>query len=114
MSRIKRGVISLKRRKNVLKATKGFRWGRNTKETLAKMALLKAGTYAYRDRRAKKRVMRKLWIKRLGNAIRLSGLNYSTFINLLKKKNVALDRKVLAQIAVEHPSMLTKIVDAVR
>lgn len=114
MARIKRGTTSLKHRKNILKRAKGFKWRRSTNERAANEALLKAGSYAYRDRRAKKRVMRKLWIKRLNNAVRLQGLSYSKFTDLLKKSGSELDRKVLAQIAVEKPEMLTKIVEKVK
>ncbi len=114
MARIKRGTTSLKHRKNVLKHVKGFRWRRSTHERAANEALLKAGHYAYRDRRVKKRTMRKLWIKRLNNAVHLHGLSYSRFLNTLKKTGNNLDRKVLAQIAVEHPSILKQIIEKVK
>ncbi len=114
MARIKRGTTSLKHRKNVLKQAKGFRWRRSTHERAANEALLKAGTYAYRDRRVKKRTMRKLWIKRLNNAVRLHDLSYSRFINKLAKAGSALDRKILAQIAVEKPEILEKIIAKVK
>lgn len=114
MARIKRGTTSVKHRKNVLKQVKGFKWRRSTHERAANEALLKAGRYAYRDRRVKKRTMRKLWIKRLNNAVRLNGLSYSTFINMLKKTGSELDRKVLAQIAVEKPALLEKIIAKVK
>jgi large subunit ribosomal protein L20 len=113
MSRIKRGTTASKRRKKVLKATKGFKWRRKSNYRSAKEALIKAGKYAYRDRRNKKRVMRRLWILRLNNALREHGLKYSTFIKILKDKKIELDRKVLSQMAIENPKtfalMLKKI-----
>ncbi len=114
MARIKRGTTANKRRKNVLKLAKGFRWRRSTNYKAAKEALLKAGKYMYRDRRVKKRTMRKLWILRLNNAVREHGLKYSTFINTLKKKEIALDRKVLAELAVEHAGIFAKMIDKVK
>ncbi len=114
MARVKRGTLSLKHRKNVLKRAKGFRWRRSTHERAANEALLKAGHYAYRDRRVKKRLMRKLWIKRLNNALRIHDLSYSKFINTLKKTGSELDRKILAQIAVEHPTILEKIIAKIK
>jgi large subunit ribosomal protein L20 len=114
MPRIKRGVAASKRRKNILSQTKGYRWRRKSNYRAAKEALMKAGKYAYRDRRVKKRTMRKLWILRLNNAVREHGLRYSTFMNTLKKKNVALDRKVLAQLAVEHAPIFAKFVEKVK
>lgn len=114
MSRVKRGTTASKRRKNVLKMTKGFRWRRSTHFRAAKEALLKAGKYAYRDRRAKKREMRKLWIIRLNNALRELGLKYSQFIGMQKTKNVELDRKVLSQMAVEDPKVFEKFVEEMK
>ncbi|MCK9378614.1 MAG: 50S ribosomal protein L20 [Candidatus Moranbacteria bacterium] len=110
MTRIKRGVTASKRRKNVLKLTKGFRWRRKTNFRAAKEAVLKAGKYAYRDRRTKKRTMRRLWIIRLNNAVRLLGLKYSELINIQTKKNNELDRKVLSQMAMENPSIFEKLI----
>lgn len=114
MSRVKRGVAASKRRKNVLNAAKGFRWRRSKTFAAAKEALLKAGKYAHRDRRAKKRTMRSLWIVRLSNALKLSGLSYSRFIKTLKEKNVEIDRKALSQLAVENPSVFAKFLEKVR
>ena len=111
MARIKRGVISHKRRRNTLAETKGFRWGRKSKYRLAKDALRHALTYAYRDRRAKKRVFRQDWQRQLGSALTLQNLNYNRFISSLKKQNVGLDRKVLAQLAKDHPETFKKIVE---
>lgn len=114
MSRVKRGVAASKRRKNVLKMAKGFRWRRSTNFAAAKEALLKAGKYAHRDRRAKKRTNRRLWILRLNNAVRALEITYSKFINLLKSKNVEIDRKVLSQMAVENPAVFQKLVEKVK
>jgi len=110
MPRVKRGVIHLKRRKAILKKTKGFMWGRKSKLKLAQTAAVKAGVYAYRDRRNKKRVMRRLWQIKLNAAARLHGLSYSR----LKKAGVTLDRKVMSKIAADRPNTFKAIVDAVK
>ncbi len=114
MTRIKRGVMTKKRHKNVLKAAKGYRWGRKNLFTKAKEAVIKAGKYARRDRRAKKRTFRSLWITRLNTALRLHGLVYRDFIALEAKKNIALDRKVLSELAMENPTVFTKFIESVR
>ena len=105
MARVKRGVIANKRRKNLLKLAKGFRWRRKSHYRAAKEAILKAGKYAYRDRRTKKRTMRSLWILRLNNALRLNGVKYSVFIDKMNKQNIKLDRKVLSQMAIDNPEI---------
>lgn len=112
--RIKRGRAHIKRRKNILKQTKGYRWGRKSKIKLAKTALLKAGVYAYRDRRAKKRAARALWHVRLNAATRELGLNYSTLINKLNKAKIKIDRKSLANLASAYPAVFAKIVEKVK
>ena len=109
MVRVKRGKIAHKRRKNVLKHTKGFRWARKSKYKAAKEALLHAWSYAFRDRRAKKRDFRKLWQIKLNSACRKFDLSYSKFINLLKKNKIELDRKILAQLAEKHPKDFKKL-----
>ena len=114
MTRIKRGVMTKKRHKNVLKAAKGYRWGRKNLFTKAKEAVIKAGKYARRDRRAKKRTFRALWITRLNTALRLHDMKYSAFIALEGQKNIALDRKVLSELAVENPAVFTKFIESVR
>ncbi len=114
MPRVKRGTTHLKKRKKLLKATKGYKWGRKSKVKLAKAAAAKAGAYALRDRRAKKRVNRRLWQVRLNAAVRERGLTYSQFIHLLKDKQIELDRKVLSQIALEYPKVFDKIVELVK
>ena len=100
MARIKRGVHGLKHRRKVMKLVKGFRAARRRNYRVANEALLHSLAYAYRDRRVRKRDFRSLWIARINAAARLSGLSYSRFMNGLKKANIELDRKVLADIAV--------------
>lgn len=114
MPRVKRGTQHVKRRKNLLKRVKGYSWGRKSKIRLARPAMLKAGVYAFRDRRAKKRTFRNLWTIKINAAVRELGLTYSRLIDMLNKSNIAIDRKVLAQIAEKHPAMFTKIVEAAR
>jgi large subunit ribosomal protein L20 len=114
MPRVKRGTQHVKRRKSLLKRVKGFKWGRKSKIRLARPAMLKAGVYAFRDRRAKKRSFRNLWNLKINAAVRELGLSYSRFIDLLKKSNVALDRKVLADLAENHPAIFSKVVSSVK
>lgn len=114
MTRVKRGVMTKKRHKNVLKAAKGYRWGRKNLFTKAKEAVIKAGKYARRDRRAKKRSFRSLWITRLNTALRLHGIKYRDFIALETQKNIALDRKVLSQLAMENPETFKAFIEKVR
>ncbi len=114
MTRVKRGVMTKKRHKNILKKAKGYRWGRKKLFTKAKEAVIKAGKYARRDRRAKKRSFRSLWIIRLNNALREHGLTYAKYIALAKKKTITLDRKVLSQMAVEHPTIFAKFIESVK
>ncbi|MBA7490356.1 50S ribosomal protein L20 [subsurface metagenome] len=114
MPRIKRGVTVKKRHKKIKKAVKGYIHSRRASVKRAKEALLKAGQHAYRDRKLRKRNYRKLWIIRLNAAVRQYGLTYSQFIAILKKQKIALDRKILAQIAVEEPEIFKKIVEKVK
>jgi large subunit ribosomal protein L20 len=114
MTRVKRGVSANKRRKNILKLAKGFRWRRSTNFRAAKEAILKAGKYAYRDRKAKKRTMRGLWIIRLNNAVRNFELSYSKFIKILKDKSIELDRKVLSQMASDNPGVFKKFIEELK
>jgi large subunit ribosomal protein L20 len=114
MPRVKRGKTHLKRRKNLLAATKGYMWGRKSKIKLAKVAINKAGAFAFRDRRARKRDMRRLWQIRLNAAARLHGLSYSRLIDGLKKANVAIDRKVLSMLAAQHPETFKSIVATIK
>lgn len=114
MARVKRGVAASKRRRNVLEMAKGFRWRRSKNYVAAKEAVIKAGKYAYRDRRTKKRTNRGLWILRLNNAVRMFELSYSKFIAILKAKNIEVDRKVLSQMAAENPAIFQKFVEKVK
>jgi len=114
MARVKRGTIASKRRKKVIKAAKGYKWRRKSNYRAAKEAVIKAGKYAYRDRKAKKRTMRRLWILRLNNALRENDEKYSTFTKKLKDKKIAMDRKVMSQLAVENPEIFKKFVEKVR
>lgn len=114
MPRVKRGMIASKRRKKVIKAAKGYRWRRKSNFRAAKEAIIKAGKYAYRDRKAKKRVFRSLWITRLNIALRQHGLKYSAFIKTLADKKVSLDRKVLSQLAVENPQVFAKFIEKLK
>lgn len=110
MARVKRGVIARRRHKKVLKQAKGYYGARSRVFRVAKQAVIKAGQYAYRDRRQRKRQFRSLWITRINAASRDNGLSYSQFINGLKKANIALDRRVLADIAVHDKDAFTSIV----
>ncbi|PJA46440.1 50S ribosomal protein L20 [Candidatus Uhrbacteria bacterium CG_4_9_14_3_um_filter_36_7] len=114
MPRVKRGMQHTKRRKNLLRKAKGYMWGRKSKLRLARIAVLKAGVYAYRDRRVKKRDFRRLWQVRINAAVRPEGLSYSRFIALLKEKKIALDRKILSNLAVKHPVVFHQIVEFVK
>jgi len=114
MPRVKRGTHRIKRRKNILRRTKGFRWGRKSKITLAKTAATKAGAYAYRDRRQKKRDFRALWQIRISAAVRQYGLSYSRFMHGLAQKGIKLDRKALADLAATAPQVFAKIVEMVK
>jgi len=114
MVRVKRGKIAHKRRKYLLKHTKGFRWGRKKKYRLAKVAIMKAWRYAYRDRRAKKRDFRALWQTKINAACRPYGISYSKFIFGLKKNKIELDRKILADLAQNHSQIFEKIAEKVR
>ncbi len=114
MPRATNNVASRKRRKKILKAAKGY-WGRRSKTlTNAKDAVTKALQYAYRDRRARKREFRQLWITRINAAARLNGLSYSAFMNGLKKNNIELNRKVLAELAVNNPETFAKLAEVAR
>jgi len=114
MARVKRGIMASKRRKNVLKMAKGFKWRRKSTFRAAKEALLKAGKYAYRDRRNKKRTNRRLWILKINNALRELGLTYSKFIKTMSDKKIEIDRKVLSQMAQENPTIFAKFIEKVK
>lgn len=114
MSRVKRSKIAMKHRRNVLKAAKGYRFGRSTKEVEAKVALRKAGAYAFAHRKDKKTDMRRLWTTRLNAGLRALDITYSVFIDKLTKKGMVLNRKMLAEMAAENPETFTRIVEQVK
>ena len=111
MARVKRGVVARRRHKKVLKKAKGYYGARSRVFRVAKQAVIKAGQYAYRDRRQRKRQFRALWIARINAGARLNGLSYSRFIAGLKKANIEIDRKVLADLAVHEAGAFTAIVE---
>ena len=114
MPRVKRGVTARARHKKVLKLSKGFRGRRNNVYRVAKQAVMKAGQYAYRERRQRKRQFRTLWIARINAAARELGLTYSTFMNGLKKAAIEIDRKVLADLAVFDKPAFAAIAEQAR
>ena len=114
MPRVKRGVTARARHKKVLALAKGFRGRRGNVFRVAKEAVMKAGQYAYRDRRTRKRVFRQLWIARINAASRELGLTYSQFTNGLKKASIEIDRKMLADIAVHDKAAFAGIVERVK
>ena len=111
MPRVKRGVQARARHKKVLKQAKGYYGARSRVFRVAKQAVIKAGQYAYRDRRQRKRQFRALWIARINAAARIHGLSYSRLIAGLKKANVEIDRKVLADLAVHQQTAFTAVVE---
>jgi len=111
MPRVKRGVTARARHKKVLNLAKGYRGRRSTVFRIAKEAVMKAGQYAYRDRRAKKRVFRALWIARINAAARNGGMTYSRFMNGLKRANIEVDRKVLADLAVMDKPAFARFIE---
>lgn len=114
MTRVKKGVNALKSRKNILRKVKGYRHGRSTKERQANEAIFHAGTYSFAHRKDKKGDFRRLWNVRLSALLKQNGISYSQFIPLLKKKGIALDRKILAEVALKHPETLKKILESAR
>ncbi len=111
MTRVKRGTTSLKRRKNVLKQTKGYRHARSSKERAAREAIVHAGAHAFAHRRDKKSDFRRLWQIKIGAAVKPLGFSYSRFIGALKKKNIAIDRKILADLAEYNPDVFARVVE---
>jgi len=114
MTRVKRGKIAHKKRERILKYTKGFKWGRKSKERAAKEALLHAWTHAFRGRKEKKRDFRQFWQTQINAAVRQRGLTYSKFMAGLKKQNILLDRKILADLAKNNPEVFEKIVEKIK
>jgi len=114
MSRIKRAVQARKHRKHLMAHAKGFKYGRKSKFKLAKEALRHAWTYAYRDRKAKKRSFRNLWNLQINALARQNGITYSRLINGLKKNKIELDRKVLSELANQFPEVFIRVVEEVK
>jgi large subunit ribosomal protein L20 len=114
MTRVKKGVHALKRRRSVLKQTKGMRHGRSTKERQAKEALLHAGNYSFAHRKDKKSHNRKLWNIKINAGSRELGMSYSKLIGALKKKKIELDRKILADLAENNPKTFAKVLESIK
>ncbi|SEI60717.1 large subunit ribosomal protein L20 [Allopseudospirillum japonicum] len=111
MPRVKRGVVARRRHKKILKLAKGYYGARSRVFRVAKQAVIKAGQYAYRDRRQRKRQFRALWIARINAAARINGISYSRFIAGLKKANIEIDRKVLADLAVHEQAAFAAVAE---
>jgi len=111
MTRVKKGTNALKARKNTLRKVKGYRYGRSTKERQAMEAIFHAGTYAFAHRRDKKGYARRLWNVKISYAAKPLGISYSKLMGGLKKKNILLDRKILATLAEESPETFKKVVE---
>jgi large subunit ribosomal protein L20 len=114
MTRVKKGVHALKRRRSVLKQTKGFRHGRSTKERQAKDALLHAGNYSFAHRKDKKSDRRKLWNIKINAGSRELGMSYSKLIDKLKKNKIELDRKILSDLAQNNPKTFEKVIASLK
>ncbi len=110
MTRIKGGLLHAKRRRGILKHTRGFRWGRKSKIKVAKVAKMKAGQHAFNSRKTKKRLNRGLWNVKINAAAREVGVSYSKLIGLLKKKNIGLDRKILASLGEKREAIFRHLV----
>ena len=113
MARVKRGVVAHAKHKKVIKLARGYKGARSRVYRVAKQAVIKAGQYAYRDRRQKKRQFRALWISKINAAERLNNLSYSQFVHLLKQKDSSINRKVLAELAVDNPQGFSSLVNSV-
>mgnify|MGYP001606222236 CR=1 FL=1 len=114
MTRVKKGVNALKSRKNILRKVKGYRHGRSTKERQANEAIFHAGTYSFAHRKDKKGDFRRLWNVRISAILKENGMSYSKFIPALKTKQIALDRKILAHLAENHPETFKKVLEATK
>ncbi|MDF2530261.1 MAG: rplT [Gammaproteobacteria bacterium] len=114
MPRVKRGVVARRRHKKIMKQAKGYYGARSRTYRVAKQAVIKAGQYAYIGRKQRKRQFRALWIVRINAAARMAGLKYSTFMNGLKKANIAIDRKILADMAVFNKAEFAMLADKAR
>ena len=111
MARVKRGVVARRRHKKILKLAKGYYGARSRVFRVAKQAVIKAGQYAYRDRRNRKRSFRSLWIQRINAGTREHGLTYSQFINGLDKAGIEIDRKILSDLAIKEPDAFKALVE---
>ena len=114
MARVKRAMMTRKRRKKTLKMAKGYFGAKSKRFKMAKQAVMKSGNYAYIGRKQKKRDFRRLWITRISAACKMNDINYSRFVNGLKKANITLNRKVLAETAHSDPAAFTKLVEAAK
>ncbi len=114
MPRVKRGTIHVKKRRKLLAKAKGYKWGRKNLIKQAKEAVTKAGVHAYIDRRKKKRDFRRLWQIKINAFVREHGLSYSKFINLLKKNKIEIDRKILADLAVNNKKVFLNIINKIK
>lgn len=114
MPRVTRGVTARKRHKKIMALAKGYRGRRKNVYRVAKQAVLKAGQYAYRDRRTRKRQMRSVWITRVNAAARSSGMTYRTFIHGLNKADIQIDRRILADLAIHNPGGFARLVDSAK
>ena len=114
MARVKTGMITRKKHKKVLKLAKGYYGAKSIRFRMAKQAVMKSGQYAFVGRKLKKRDFRRLWIARINAAARANGINYSTLINGMKKANINVNRKMLAEMAVNDPAAFTEIVKAIK
>ncbi len=114
MARIKGAMMTRKRRKKVLKLAKGYYGAKSKHFKMAKQQVMKSGNYAYIGRKQKKRDFRRLWITRISAGCKANGINYSTFMNGLKKAGIALNRKVLSEIAISDPAAFTALVEQVK
>jgi len=114
MTRVKRGVLKTKSRRSILKQVKGYRFNRSTKEASAIEAIAHAGAYAFAHRRDKKGVNRRLWNVKINASLRPEGLSYSKFIGAMKKKNIEIDRKILADLAENNPDTFKRVIAQVK
>lgn len=114
MTRVKRGVLAHKKREKLLRETRGFKWGRKSKERAAREAVFHKWSYQFASRRLKKRDFRRLWNVQINAGARMNGTTYSKLIDALLKKHIALDRKILALLAEHHPDVFVKVVEATR
>lgn len=114
MPRVKRGVHKRARKKKIIKLAKGYKWRRKSTYRAAKEALRHAWTYAYRDRRNKKRSFRNLWNIKINAICRENGISYSRFINAIKKNKIEIDRKILSQLAEKYPETFKKIIEEIK